>query len=739
MAFSACDKEGEFGPTPSGDGNDEIVLDISSASLPLTRAEATGAEVAIDHIDVLIFSGTDQSLKHHERVSGIPAKEGKFTLAAKRGDFAPNAGYWVYLVANSTHTEADFKAIADINALKAMTQNDSYLHLTGITNITTVPVPQSFLMDGVAYLAKEVSEPVSAAPVELNDGVVSNNTELKVVLRRAAAKIVIHIKKGDDVSFLDSGSEYYLRNMPYSTSVVAGVDAEAELRTTTSANTSYLTWTSDEVSVTAYAYAHKWADDSALEKDVRMVVNVPLEYEDAEYPNSYYQIPVSRDKVLARNTFYEVTVTVNAPGAVDPSKPLTLEPINYTVEPWEETTINVGGENNRPTFLYVNEEEFEMHNIDTDNTTLRFASSSEVTAEITRVYYIDKFGQEQDLEKRYPDNPENNEWGVETTTGGWWPTTTWSNLCEIRITPDEGISGKIDVFSSIPENNAVRYIEFTVTNETGQKRSVKVVQYPLEYITNIQGWYSYRDDFKQTDSRPTTYQYKGDRIVGVSLEMEGYVNPTWTGNYTYSKSYGTGFWQSKVAKPSSNGKSTLNYYYYNSNSSSVGETRAESNSNARMYHVVISSTSHDYTLGRPRLVEDEHNKDLMVTDPGADNAQLVSPSFMIASRLGFVNTGSGNLNLTDDENSLRIVREHCARYVEVYKKADGTVVTLDDWRLPTEAELKIIMKFQGKEGEEADAIDYLLNAQYYYSASGPVFNNKSNSPGTSVRCIRDAY
>lgn len=711
MAFSACDKEGEFGPTPSGDGNDEIVLDISSASLPLTRAEATGAEVAIDHIDVLIFSGADQSLKHHERVSGIPDKEGKFTLAAKRSDFDPNAGYWVYLVANSTHTEADFKAIADINALKAMTQNDHYLHLTGITNITTVQVPQSFLMDGVAYLAKEVSEPVSAAPVELNDGVVSNNTELKVVLRRAAAKIVIHIKKGDDVSFLDSGSVYYLRNMPYSTSVVAGVDAEAELRTTTSANTSYLTWTSDEVSVTAYAYAHKWADDSALEKDVRMVVNVPLEYKDAEYPRSYYQIPVSRDKVLARNTFYEVTVTVNAPGAVDPSKPLTLEPINYTVEPWKETTINVGGENNRPIYLTVNEEEVEMHNITDDNTTLRFASSSDVNVKVTRVYYIDKFGQEKD----------------ESTS-------------VVTVTPDDGLTGNIDIHSPLPTNNTIRYIELEVTNTDGATpRKVIVEQYPLEYITNIQGWYSYRDDFKQTDSRPTTYQYKGDRIVGVSLEIESWWNPTWTGNYTYSKSSGYGFWQSKVAKPSSNGKSTLYYYYYNSNSSSVKETSAESDSNARMYHVVISSTSNDYTLGRPRLVEDEHNKDLMVTDPGADNAQLVSPSFMIASRLGFVNTGSGNLNLTDDENSLRIVREHCARYVEVYKKADGTVVTLDDWRLPTEAELKIIMKFQGKEGEEADAIDYLLNAQYYYSASGPVFNNKYSSFGTSVRCIRDAY
>ena len=49
------------------------------------------------------------------------------------------------------------------------------------------------------------------------------------------------------------------------------------------------------------------------------------------------------------------------------------------------------------------------------------------------------------------------------------------------------------------------------------------------------------------------------------------------------------------------------------------------------------------------------------------------------------------------------------------------------------------MKFQGGPGEEADAIDYLLNAYYYFSASGPVRNEKGNSRGTSVRGIRDAF
>lgn len=119
------------------------------------------------------------------------------------------------------------------------------------------------------------------------------------------------------------------------------------------------------------------------------------------------------------------------------------------------------------------------------------------------------------------------------------------------------------------------------------------------------------------------------------------------------------------------------------------------------------------------MVQDTYHPELMVTDPGQDNAQLVSPSFMIGSCVGEFQVGGGNLKLDGSDNSVRVAREHCAHYVETYKdpKTDRTV-TLDDWRLPTEAELKIIFKFQGSKDQDADAIDYRLNGQYYYSASG---------------------
>lgn len=361
-----------------------------------------------------------------------------------------------------------------------MTQEDERIHITGLSNVEVAP--KTFLMDGIAYSGEQ--EPQAASPVVLNDGNPSSDTELKVMLRRAAAKIIIHVNKGDAVTFDDKPArDYYLRNMPYSTSLLAGVDGEAKLRTSMKSNTSYYEWNEDgTITLTAYTYAHDWADASAFEKEVRLVVNIPLKYNDTDYSISYYQIPVCEDKVLERNTCYEVTVTVSAPGGTDPSDPAELSGIEYTVTDWTEKEVGIGGDDERPIYLYVNEEEMEMHNITDDNTTLEFASSSAVEAEITRVYYIDKFGQEQD------------EW-----------TST------VTATPDPDLNGHIKIHSPLPTNNTIRYIEMEVRNEDGATpKTVTIAQYPLEYITNILGWYSYRDDFEGT-----TYELlKGEDVKG---------------------------------------------------------------------------------------------------------------------------------------------------------------------------------------------------------------------------------
>ena len=294
--------------------------------------------------------------------------------------------------------------------------------------------------------------------------------------------------------------------------------------------------------------------------------------------------------------------------------------------------------------------------------------------------------------------------------------------------------------------NTIRYLEFEVENEQGLTADFRVEQYPLVYITNIVGWYSYRDDFiGGTATEPTTYLEKRGSIVGVSYDEMN--NDEVVHEYHTSSS---GFWRSKVNRDVTRGTNgapnqfsqTQRSYdidYYNWGGNTVGHSNAE-NGNARMYHVRVTATSGRYTVARPKIVNasgvETTDVESGFTEASAANSTIVSPSFMIASRLGFINSGSGNITFGNNATTLAVAREHCMNYVEV--AADGRV--FDDWRLPTAAEIGIILDLQsGSDDNSNAAIDYLLNAAYYFSASGPIANSQNKTSGTAIRCIRDAY
>ena len=724
LAFPSCIKDTYIPYRPGGEG-DSIILDIASETLPLMKSEASGAEIAVDHLDVLIFE-ENGAYRWHERITSLnSSREGKVTLSAKREDFVAGTGYWVYLVANSSsHAAADFDNI-DLNGLCSMVEKTENIHLTGWQGSERLTVTKNFLMDGVAYPGDE-AEPANPGTVVLNNGVAANDTKLKVTLRRAAAKIVVKIEKGEQVEFTDKGNAgFYLSNMPLTTSVVSGVDAPAELDTPeifTARGTQFYDWTAGEITVTTYAYAHEWADASALENELRLVVNIPLKYNpetsaDDEsagvYEDSYYQIPVSRDKILERNTCYEVRVTVNTPGATNPSEPVTLKEIEYEVVGWIEKTINVGGGKEDAAYLSLNQYELELHNIEDDATSLVFASSSPVSVTVDRVWYIDKFGQEQEYSNQQI-----------------------SHL--VSAGADAGLNGNLTIHSDLPTNNTIRYIELTVSNEDYIDRTVVIRQYPLVYITNVQGLYSYRDDFGEIrNGQPTItdynhingYEVNESLRYGESLGTIHYGATSYNGTWSFTETpSNSSFFGAKVANKRSDGTSTISYYYWeesydwwrNSYYYEFHEFRNNTINglnNARMYHIQITSTSGDYTLGRPRITDGK-------TDPNIDNAEVVSPSFMIASQLGAVQAAS----------SVEMAASHCEQYVEVDE--NGNVY--DNWRLPTEAELKIIMDFQYAENA---AMDEVLSGSRYWSASGRVTNGHvSYDPNDgAIRCIRDVY
>ena len=479
---------------------------------------------------------------------------------------------------------------------------------------------------------------------------------------------------------------------------------------------------------------------------------LPLSYQESidkkpvEYINNYYQISVTNKQQIKRNTVYDLRINLNAPGAEDITTPEKVEDIEYFTAPWEVVDLPISGEN-VVKYLKVNKEKIYMYNISDDETSLYFSSSSPITVQLVpgSAYYYNKFNQKITLK---------------------------DNEVDISASTENGaVSGNISVHSDIPNNYTIRYFQLKVTNQDGMSEIIDVEQYPLIYITNNLPWYSYRDDYYyRTDGGhgwdgytttgltsgdlPTTYRYAGDHIVSVhTIKSVDVTNKTVKYTYTSQSSNHdskTGWTASKYRGDKVNNSENYKIMYYSFNYrrgwTMVTNVECEQH-NVRNYHVRMMASSKDYTVGRPAL--DQYG----YTAADEDNAKLVSPSFVIASRLGAVlSTYSGLSNMPNDKKLVAFA-DHCKNYVEVDDVNDDKndpVKVYDNWRLPTEAELKIIMDIQGRSGDNAVAIDFLLNGGYYMSASGPVYNHKNNdgtveladpmqATGVAIRCVRDAF
>lgn len=794
LSAVSCTSELDEVKTGTSDGEKYITLYFQTPGVT-TRAteEDNECESYMSHIDVVVYKYENNSYTpfHYERINVSDTPTGKATIGKTKKDFEENGQYRFYIIANSTlPTSAyykDGKIINHADFLK-LDQTDEIIHLTGVDfDIKNPHYPQMFLMDGVAYMGE--SEPATAGNIKIND--TDNKDEditIKVTLRRAAAKVQITINPGDKVTFtpelMAQSQGYMVRNMPIRTTLSAEGDyplnengARPYWKSTTISQTPYFQLipitdgegdNNYQVQVTLYCYSHTWLKDEAFEKGTSVVLMLPLLYTEngdtVEYINNYYQLSFSKKEtgtsnesyhLIKRNTYYDLRVNLNAPGAEDFNEPEEVEDIQYFTAPWEQIDLNVSGESGVK-YLKVNKEKLYMYNVADDNTSLYFSSSSPVTVELVSgsAYYNNKYNQKITLE-----NPD------------------------IRGTTETGsVSGNISVHSDIPTNNTIRYFQLKVTNQQGLSEIVDVEQYPLIYITNFLPWYSYRDDYyyrttgghkwngnvdKLTTAGdlPATYRYEGDHIASV-YQIESVDTTTREVKYTYSSaspSNNHGYTASKYRGDKvSNTSQNYNIMYYSFSYAKSGGnwwgggtykwtmntgTRCEQH-NVRGYHVRVMASSNDYTIGRPAL--DEHGH----TARDEENAKLVSPSFVIASRLGAVLSTYSGLSSMSNDKKLVAFADHAKNYVEVDDVNDDKkdpVKVYDNWRLPTKAELEIIMKIQAESlNDNTAAIDYLLNGAYYMSASGPVYNAK-NSDGTkelanpwdakdvAIRCVRDVF
>lgn len=649
-------------------------------------------ENTISQAQLLIFNSDGSRTPDGYR--SLEFTDGKTEAVIATGDWKNNtqlfdkgadATYDIYVVANAHGGSTSLQSVTTPDGLLSAVDEDADIWKLEGANIGTGTVDYTdkrFAMSGVS------------SPFVPN--AVDDEYTISVQMERLAAKVEVNITFSDEfkAKFTPTGFYSSLRN--YATRGLWRSDKEVNLKNTdrgiagNGADDPMVAaleknFEAGTAKLVLYTYPTNWEGDVLQETFV--LLNMPGRYqedgaasEELELSN-YYKIPVRLGDVTAhhlnRNTIYRVNVKIDRMGQPQVNKPVELKPA-YEVIPWTTVTIDVDGGNLN--YLELLKEEIIMKNIG-ESLEQYFTSSSPVTASIAEVYYYDKYGAKQTI-----------------SSGNY-------GSYGISASPESGNFGNLTVKSNIPENNGIRYIKVTVTNGQGLSKEFTVKQYPLEYIVTVPGWYSYRTDnicggevvnweagpFSKDLDEPVTSANNFSSKVYDENENKIYT-------YNYTRDYN--WW----GEPTSD-------WYVTTGSSQTGKH------NNNMYFVRITKTSNEYVLSVPAVDKDGY------TESSSENNQLVAPAFMIASQLGTVTN-----------QYFSSAKEHCKQYAE--KSLAGEAY--EDWRLPTEAELKIIEKYQGVGGS---VIDIVLGGKYYWAASGErvYISSGDNSPDKNkafIRCIR---
>lgn len=665
----------------------------------LSRATIAGddalKENTISQAQLLIFNSEGRRTPDGYR--SFEFTDGKTEAVIATGNWKNNtqlfnkgagAAYDIYVVANAHEGSTSLQNVETLDGLLSAVDKDADIWKLEGANIGT----------GTVYTNKRFA--MSGVSSGFVPNKVDNEYTISVPMERLAAKVEVNIFFSDEfkakfkpIGFYSSLRNYATRSLlradkeeSFTDRGIAGNEANDPMVAAPEKDFDKRT-----AKLVLYTYPTDWGGDVLQETFV--LLNMPGSYTEQEGAqpehkgSNYYKIPVRLGDATAhqlnRNTIYRVKVTIDRMGQPQLDVPVELTP-KYEVIPWTTVTIDV--DNGDLNYLEVVKDEIIMKNIEKSEEQY-FTSSSPVTASIEEVYYYDKYGTKQTISSY-----SYGRYGI-------------------SVDPAAGNFGNVTINSDVPTNNGIRYIKVKVTNGQGLSKEFTVKQYPLEYIVTVPGWYSYRTD-NICDGRVVHWEAEFDkdldRPVTSANNFSSKVydkdeNKIYTYNFKQDSWWvSTGWWGQ-------------GYYEYSNWKAEKG-TRQNGNDNNNMYFVRITKTSNEYVLSVPAMDKDGY------TESSPENNQLVAPAFMIASQLGTVYPQRFN-----------DAKEHCKQYAE--KSLAGEVY--DDWRLPTEAELEIIDKYQNTAGS---VIDEVLGGKYYWAASGKAYETQKGTEGTKdeayIRCIR---
>lgn len=759
LALTACSTEEPRSQWQPERGRIYLQFPTGDEATVQGEEAGTGSESRVETADVFIYDG-EQCL-HYERLS-IPQNGAPVPLSQVLAtDFVVGQPYEVHVVANYRdgedgnasfpEEEASWPSRSELAEMVAVTSQ-----LTSRTESTL----QSLLMEG------ETS-------AQLNDGT-GNLVEVTVPLTRAAVKVCVEVTIGAPVRSDDTAADNpggyvettyaffggtlgRLHNAADRVRMVAGHELSlAELEGHLVTNEA---WTSFEVigdsrsTLSFYCYPNDWSGAHTIDQETFVNVDIPITVRTQRYTaageplgeasveqksHNYYKVQLNygqdadANNKLLRNHLYRVRATLRTLGSSTPEVPVELDPqCKFEILDWQKITIDVNPDDLQ--FLVLKRNALTMANTTQDSVYFISTSPLDMATTKTRVieaYYFDDYGRKQQV-----------------AAGEFYPTLSQSD--------EAGYTGYLKIASATPTNNVPKYIRISVENQQGATDTLFVEQYPLEYFTSEQSWYSYVDDGTLGQPNSSCFSYEqaptrnsndDDRVYAGS--GGGYVIGFWDLQFFSMVVYSTN---------ATNGESVIYQYYYN-NPINVfwhdndwnlqlytdwslfgGKPVTVNLNNARIYHLYLTSTSGQHRLGIPQTDSNGYT----VNTP--DNNLLVSPSLMVASQLGCTKAWGNRSE----------VEQHCKQYVE--KTAAGVVY--DDWRLPTRAEMDVLTYYQ-RPGTTADpnpsVVKQTFRAYWYWCADGP-YKNKygistydfgseggtdwggySTSPNEpAVRCVRD--
>lgn len=778
VAFAACTRD-EF--VENGTVNNEKGLCFSlyadgDMQLAGTRSPGVDAlnENLIGTVDIFLFKN-DGSLNAdgyaHADVTASDEVVYLYKGSEWLNNFSEQEGpYTVYALANYKG-DAELSNVQSLDDLKAVVAKDvDVVKWEGMGN--PAYEGKTFLMDG-----KQI---VTYAELQSAQG--SGQPYIATVsVSRAAVKIELTLNFSHDwaKNFMATGLEAQLSNYASITPVLAdGNPLDGEQRGLSnypglqveavenfSADPVFkMEPTYNGSKIRFYAYVNRW--DDFINNETMLLIDLPGYYNELGTPDpqdseqfldhNFYKVPIinnAEPQVLQRNTFYQITAVVDMKGTAIIDEPVVLTDVQFQTADWEVNEVD-GGDADAD-YLMLNQYYVDIRNVDSYD--VEFYSSSPIASveivgfenqneaqtagidfaypgegtEIPGVYFVDKNNQRRDVSK---DNLVAVDWDKDV------------------------VNGKIHLDSPNPDNVTKRYITLKVTNTDVLSKYVVVEQYPLEYIQPIPGYYSYRDDFL---AQLTMFNYTKCHYESVLYAYNTFADNGYLPYFSMreeTKNEETMKFHSKVCLNGNIYQYTFedegekqDYLLPNGETINcvkgiakpIEESFLPDFNNNMMYSVSITQTDGQYKIAYPLRTLGQHDlyfgKSYYETAVSSkENDQLISPNFTLASHLGYVTSTN------KDENFWEFAELHCGEYVETYQDEEGNTVVYDNWRLPTSAEIEVILRYQN-DPKTQEVMDKVLTEDYYYvcwegamGGQGIAQNPNGNENGLkAVRCVRD--